>query len=146
MYSWFFNAACLSALVSVSWKVWVAGESRDIQVEVCHITLNLCLNSMQNRTSRTDVCYCCCELLIHAMYECPAIDPMEFFYSALVCIQQKWIVLFAQFDWFLNLGNINRSAIHLLAASEERKSGVRTPFHQKKIINIWLLLDLCCLY
>ena len=43
-------------------------------------------------------------------------------------IQHRWIVLFARFDWFLNLGM--SSDIHLLAASREKHDS-RAPFYQK---------------
>ena len=45
-----------------------------------------------------------------------------------VSIYNNWIVLFARFDWFLNLGI--SSASYLMAASGE-KNGARTPYYQK---------------
>ena len=50
--------------------------------------------------------------------------------------------LFTRFYWFLNLGI--SSAIHLLAASGERKWHAN--FLSEKKITIWELLLLCCLY
>ena len=44
-------------------------------------------------------------------------------------IQHKWIVLFARFDWFLNLGI--SSTIHLLAASGRKKMARETHFIRK---------------